>query len=443
MRGAHRLHPPRLGGRQGDRPHAGQHARPPRQREPDARSAHHRQGRRGERARLPRPRLCRLRPPAARCLWQPHSAILLRGGAAGRGARQRHPGGQPHPGGERVRLHARPCHAGARLRRLALGEPPPADEQRGCRRLARHADGAVSQPRARRARRQLVRRRPARRLLHHCAARRDGGQGDRGRARPAPVAGLVPHARDGAPRQPGERAAGLWRHAVGRQRDRAHPAPEGARPRGRALSVHHDGRAGRQRPARSLDGRRRATGLSLARAPHLPPGPGPAGIAGRRRRRRGTGSGLLRPCPAAAFHPFGRRHLLPGAAAVVPAPADPALCPSRGGGGRRPRLRHRLGAREPDAPARRLGPLSGDIRADRTGRSGARGRRPGHGHHLCGRLDGIRRPCARRRQGGALPARSALGLARHRRGGHRFLPAAERLARRHRPCRCGRGACHL
>jgi hypothetical protein len=70
----------------------------------------------------------------------------------------------------------------------------------------------------------------------------------------------------------------------------------------------------------------------------------------------------------------------------------------------------------------------------------ARNRRRGHEDHLCGRLDRIRRPCARRRRGGALSPRSAVGAWGHRRGRHRLLSPDQRLARRRRSRGSRRGA---
>ena len=86
VRGPHRLHPPRLGGRARAR---SQHASAMRvhrgQRDAGARSADRRQGGRRQCAGLSRPRLCGVRAPAARGLRQPRAAILLRGGPPGRG----------------------------------------------------------------------------------------------------------------------------------------------------------------------------------------------------------------------------------------------------------------------------------------------------------------------------------------------------------------------
>src|SRR5829696_8466133 len=146
------------------------------------------------------------------------------------------------------------------------------------------------------------------------------------------------------------------------------------------------------------------------------------GTAGRRLRGRERGGFVFRP----------RRVDLP--------PAHPALRASRASRRRGRRLHHRQRARRADARALRSRYLSGGRAALHACRRPARRARPRDQDRLRGRLNRIRRPCARWRRRGALPARSAVVARGDRRGRHRFLPADRRLARRRRPRRPGRGA---
>ena len=224
VRGPDRLRAAGVGGRARARPdHAGD-ARPSRRRDAAAGPAHRREGGRRQRARLSRPRLCGLRAPAAGELRQPRAAILLRGGAPGRRLGRDDPRRVPDPGRDRVRLRDLARHASLRLRRDAAREPASADGRRRRGRVARRAAGAVPEPQARVARRELVRRRSARRPLHGRAARRERRQGDAGRR----VVGRG--TRRGRARASSRRRAAAAAYGgtpVGRQRGAADPAPEG------------------------------------------------------------------------------------------------------------------------------------------------------------------------------------------------------------------------
>ena len=93
-----------------------------------------------------------------------------------------------------------------------------------------------------------------------------------------------PRAQRCACRLDGRRPAGVWRHAIGRERDAPDPGTERARAEGHALSVRDDGHSGRQRSRRSLDWRLVAAGLSVARTHHLRPGARSGRFAGQHRR---------------------------------------------------------------------------------------------------------------------------------------------------------------
>ena len=177
---------------------------------------------------------------------------------------------------------------------------------------------------------------------------------------------------------------------------------------GRSLSVRDDGRARRQRPARSARrGRAPSAALSLAGPYHLRAGPRPARKPGRDRRCVRAGRGLL---PE------------PGRLSPLPSP----LCrPRRRLGGRRRfalRLHHRQRVSEPHPRAGRGRALSGRGGVHGTGPGGARPPRGRRGPGLRGRLDRVRRPCPRRRGNGPIPPRRALRRSRHRGGRHRLLP---------------------
>ena len=112
-------------------------------------------------------------------------------------------------------------------------------------------------------------------------------------------------------------------------------------------------------------------------------------------------------------------------------PPGSALRQPRGGCGRRRCLPDRLGTARPDARALGVRRLSGGDAARRARRRREGDRRRRHDRHLWRRLDRIRRACRRRRRaGGALSARCAVGVVGDRRGRHRLLRAARRLARR-------------
>ena len=236
------------------------------------------------------------------------------------------------------------------------------------------------------------------------------------------------------------RGRGLWRHPVGRERRAADPAPEGPRPRGGPVSLRDDGHRGRQRAAGSLDGRAGPAGLSLARAHHLRPG----ARARRHRRRERCGGdadrGVLR-------HGGGRRFAVASGAVSYSGPAEWSfrrhilhyahLAQAAGGvdgfiiGSELVGLTRVRSAAGVYPAVAQLCALAAEVRAVLG---------PGDEDRLRGRLDRIRRPCARRRRRGALPARSAVVARGDRRGRHRFLPADRRLARRRGPRRPCRGA---
>jgi len=206
------------------------------------------------------------------------------------------------------------------------------------------------------------------------------------------------------------------------------------------VSLCDDGRRGRQRDAGPLDRRAGPAGLSLARAHHLRPG---ARTRRHRRRERCGGDadrGVLRHGGGRRLRGRERGGFVFRPRRVELPPAHPALRASRASRRRGRRLHHRQRARRADARALRSRYLSGGRAALHACRRPARRARPRDQDRLRGRLDRIRRPCARWRRRGALPARSAVVARGDRRGRHRFLPADRRLARRRRPRRPGRGA---
>ena len=248
------------------------------------------------------PRLCGVRAAAAGEFRQPHSAVLVRGRASGRRAGTDGPRGDADPRHHRVRLRAGdrgaarsgPAQSAPENRHVAHA---PSDVEAALDDL----QAAVPEPRTRRARGGLVRRRSARRPVHASARRREPRT-----SRPTAPPGRSPgvDARG--------RASGLARSTAGRpsaarrpidERHAPDPRAEGARAEGHALSVRDDGHSGRQRAARSVDRRGAAAGLSVARPHHLrsgagrpgsPDGSAGGGDAGRRllrhRRRRPAGT---------------------------------------------------------------------------------------------------------------------------------------------------------
>ena len=141
-----------------------------------------------------------------------------------------------------------------------------------------------------------------------------------------------------------------------------------------ARAVRDDGHPGGERAARSGDGRRRAAGLSLARAHHLRPGAGPAGLArqdSRRRRMRSRRSSARRSRAISRRTTGGIAYSGPDGVELSAHGA--ALRASCRDGGRRRRVPHRLGAaRADDAP------LGDEHLSVRGGAEGAR-RRRAHG----------------------------------------------------------------
>ena len=182
---------------------------------------------------------------------------------------------------------------------LGLGETRPENRhqlQRAtrCGGLPRCAAGPVPEPQARLARGELVRRRPARRLLHRRAA---GGRDDQDHRRRHLVRRRA-DARRTRRRCPSPTASPAYGGTPSDESViRLIQAPEGARARGRALSLRDDGRARRQRPAGSL-WRHRPAGLSLARAHHLPSRAGQGRLARRHqlRRQRRSNAWFTRGC---------------------------------------------------------------------------------------------------------------------------------------------------
>ncbi len=196
---------------------------------------------------------------------------------------------------------------------------------------------------------------------------------------------------------------------------------EGARPEGHALSVRDDGHSGRQRAARSVERRGAAAGLSLARR---------ASPAIRRRAWPARRTAPAR--PATQVDAFLRG----GGERLELSPHDPALRRPRGGGRRRRRVPDRIGAEGltrvrsasgvyPAVDA--LVALAADVKAivgeDTIVTYGADWTE--YGSHV------VDAGCGR----GALSARCAVGVARHRCRRHRLLRAAGGLARRRRSCR--------
>ena len=266
----------------------------------DARSVHRGEDGRGEHAGLPRHGLCRLRGAAARALRQPAAAALLRGLPPDpRRQVRREPGPRRHadPGLGRVRLCDRGRAPRGRRDHVA-GER----QRRGpCRRhrgRARPAAGLRAERGVGLAGGRLVRRRPARRALPHPPGRRGQRQVDDA----GELVGQRRRPRLGASRQPRRPGPpGLRRHAVRQRRGAGDPGAEGPRLPRHLLSVHPDGRAGRQRRCRT---RTRTTPRRPASRPIPGAGASPARRPRLRRqrrqeRRRGhAGRRLLRRGPA-------------------------------------------------------------------------------------------------------------------------------------------------
>ena len=314
----------------------------------DARSVHRGEDGRGEHAGLPRHGLCRLRGAAARALRQPDAAALLRGVPPDPRRRvRREPGPRRHadPGLGRVRLRDRGRPPRGRRRRRSPenvnAEAHAADIVVALDRLQACAPNVESVS-------LVVAWFGDDLRAGHCRIR-PGVEVSAKSTTPENWSVERRRPRLGASRQPRRPGPpGLRRHAVRQRRGAGDPGAEGARLPRHLLSVHPDGRAGRQRPAGPvLEQRRgdRPAGLSLARAHHL--------LAGRRlrrqrrqdRRRRHAGRRLLRRGPAVRLRRrrragrVGRRSRRLG-----PAADDPALRASLRRGGRGRRLPDRLGA---------------------------------------------------------------------------------------------------
>ena len=181
--------------------------------------------------------------------------------------------------------------------RREVGEHHVAGERQrrgACRRHrggARPAAGLRAERRVGLAGGRLVRRRPARRPLPHPPGRR--GEREVDDAGELAVDGVEP--RLGASRQPRRsEPPGLRRHAVRQRRRAGDPGAEGPRLPRHLLSVHPDGRAGRQRRCRT---RTRTTPRRPASRPIPGAGASPA------RRRPATPAASTRPPPPARRSP--------------------------------------------------------------------------------------------------------------------------------------------
>ena len=348
LRGRDRRHPPRLGRRQRDGHDRHRDAPLPRHRRPAARSADRGQAGRRRRARLSRPRLCRVRAAAARRLRQPHPRAPVRGRpsgrAAGTGLARRH----RHSRRDRARLRPRNRHRGGRPGKPGERQPERALCRERLAGFARRAAGALPEARGRGAGGGMVRHRLAGRLLRGAAE----GRGGLARGREQALDGRRHPARRRRRRQPGGRRAGLWRDARRRKRRGRHPRPSESGSENRPLSLCDDGHSRRQRASRPL-WRRRPAGLSLARSHHLRSGPRTAGQRRSHRPRPDRNRCVLRPGGSGRLRYGRRRRRLPGRRFRLPAHGA-AL---RASGERRRRcgrLRHRLGTLRPDAAARRF-----------------------------------------------------------------------------------------
>ena len=247
------------------------------------------------------------------------------------------------------------------------------------------------------------------------------------------------------PRQP--RRSGpprLWRHAVRLRGGAGDPGDEGARAARHLLSVHPDGRAARQQPAEPVFRQRRRdrpARIPLAGADHLFSGGGFRRDRGQDRHGRKPGRGAVRRGHARELQRLGSvgfvdRH----ARRLGPAAHGAALRPSLRGGGRGRCLpdRHRDAGADDD-PLGRVH-LSGGAGLSGSARGCALDPRVRHEDRLCGRLVGVfRAPAGRRQRRRVLPPRSALGRSGDRFRRDRQLHAALGLARRVRACRRGRG----
>ena len=164
LRGADRAYWPRVGGRRAVRSVELHLSALSRRR--DAGDGQPDRGQAGRGAGLSRHGDDRFRASAARRFRQPHPATLLRGDAPGRRRRAGHPRGDSDPGRDRVRLRPGDCAQGGVARQQGGAQPA---RRWGGERLAGVAGrvaGGLPEPRARRARRRLVRRRPPRRGVH-------------------------------------------------------------------------------------------------------------------------------------------------------------------------------------------------------------------------------------------------------------------------------------
>ena len=144
------------------------------------------------------------------------------------------------------------------------------------------------------------------------------------------------------------RQAGLRRHAVGRLGGARHPRPHRPRHQGDLPSLHHDGRAGRQRAARPLWRRAHRPPIPGAARSRCSLAPGEDRIAGQDQRRGRRDRRLRRHGGAGGLRAFRRHGDLFRAGGMVAAPHGPALRLALQGGGRRRCLPHRLGAARAD-----------------------------------------------------------------------------------------------
>ena len=217
--------------------------------------------------------------------------------------------------------------------------------------------------------------------------------------------------------------------------------PEGPRPRGGPVSLRDDGRGGRQRPAGPVERARRASrpipGAGASPATRRPgasaPSTASAAAATQIAAFFGTAAAGDFAVASGAVSYSGpaewsfRRHILHYAhLAQAAGGVDGFVIGSELVG--LTRVRSAAGVYPAVA---QLCTLAADVRAVLG---------PCDEDRLRRRLDRIRRPCARRRRRGALPARSAVVARGDRRGRHRLLPADRRLARRRGPRRPCRGA---
>ena len=280
---------------------------------------------------------------------------------------------------------------------------------------------------------ELVRRRPALRVLHRAAA---GGAGGAGRVHAVVGRGGGPGG--GGAGAAGSGAGGLWRNAGGCLGGGGDPGDDRARAEGDGLSLPADDADGGERAGRSVHGGCGPAGAAVAGADHRGVCAGGRGVARRDGGGGSAGGGVLRHGLRRGLQRgrWGGELFRPGGV-ELPTVHSASRGP-RGGGRRGGRLLHRVGDAGADDPAFGLR-LPGGHGAEGAGGGGSGDPRPLGQGRLRGGLDGVCGPHARRDGGPVLPPRPALvGSERRFRRGGQLCPAVG-LARRRGASGCNLG----